>query len=190
VLLVTAVTLTPATGCSSGGAAADARSVEKPNLTVAVVPAVDSAGFFIALYRGLFRAQGLNAKFVPAISSETVIANQVNGRYDITGGNYVSYIQAQQSHRANLDIFAEGSVLRQGAIGIYTMPGSPIKTLDELKGRARRSRTPTGQRSKPPLKPCPGRSACPRPPRRSCPWRAIRSARARSAAWTGSSCGA
>jgi NitT/TauT family transport system substrate-binding protein len=74
-------------------------------------------------------------KFVPAISSETVIADQVNGHYDITGGNYVSYIQAQQSHRANLDIFAEGSVLQQGAIGIYTMPGSPIKTLGELKGR-------------------------------------------------------
>ncbi len=135
VLLVTVVSLVLASGCSSGGDAADAARVEKPDLTVAVVPAVDSAGFFIALHEGLFRAQGLNVKFVPAISSETVIADQVNGRYDITGGNYVSYIQAQQSHHANLDIFAEGSVLQEGAIGIYTMPDSPIKTLGELKGR-------------------------------------------------------
>jgi hypothetical protein len=50
--------------------------VEKPDLTVAVVPAVDSAGFFVALHEGLFRARGLNVKFVPAVSGETVIAGQ------------------------------------------------------------------------------------------------------------------
>ncbi len=79
--------------------------------------------------------KGLNVKFVPAISSETVIAAQMAGQYDITGGNYVSYLQAQQSHHANLDIFAEGSVLQPGDIGIYTMPHSPVRTLGELKGR-------------------------------------------------------
>jgi len=113
----------------------DVGRVEKPDLTVSVVPAVDSAGFFVALYRGLFREQGLNVRFVPAVSSETVIANQVAGRYDITGGNYVSYIQAQQSRRADLDIFAEGSVLQPGAMGIYAMPGSPVRTLGQLAGQ-------------------------------------------------------
>lgn len=134
-LLATGLTLVLAVGCSSGGGAAHAVGLEKPDLTVAVVPAVDSAGFFVALNEGLFADRGLNVKFVPAISSETVIADQVSGEYDITGGNYVSYIQAQQSHRADLDIFAEGSVLQQGAMGIYTMPGSPVETLGELKGR-------------------------------------------------------
>ena len=109
--------------------------MEKPDLTVSVVPAVDSAGFFVALHEGLFLHEGLNVTFVPAISSETVIADQVSGKYDITGGNYVSYIQAQQDHEADLDIFAEGSVLQPGAMGIYTMPGSPVRTLGELKGR-------------------------------------------------------
>ena len=117
------------------GRGRDPRSVEKPDLTVAVVPAVDSAGFFVALHEGLFTEQGLNVKFVPAISSETVIADQVSGEYDITGGNYVSYIQAQQDHEADLDIFAEGSVLQPGAMGIYIMPGSPVKTLGDLKDR-------------------------------------------------------
>ena len=118
--------------CSGGRGTADAAGAEKPDLTVAVVPAVDSAGFFVALHEGLFRTQGLNVKFVPAISSETVIAGQMHGQYDITAGNYVSYIQAQQSHRASLYIFAEGSVLQRGDFGIYTMPGSRIKTLSEL----------------------------------------------------------
>ena len=34
---------------------------------------VDSAGFFVALYGGLFRAQGLSVHFIPAVSSETEI---------------------------------------------------------------------------------------------------------------------
>ena len=148
-LLVMAVTLLLAAGCSAGGSAASTPGVEKPDLTVAVVPAVDSAGFFIALEEGLFKAQGLNVKFVPAISSATVIDQQAEGKIDITAGNYVSYIEAQSnwdagmqpspSHpdvlAANLDIFAQGSVLQPGVIGLYTMPDSPITTLAQLKGR-------------------------------------------------------
>jgi NitT/TauT family transport system substrate-binding protein len=134
-LLATVLVLALAAGCSSAGGAADTPSVEKPNLTVAVVPSTDSAGFFIALYQGLFKAQGLNVTFVPATSSKTVIADQVKGVYDITGGNYVSYIQAQQAGEANLDLLAEGSVMQPGTQGIYTMPNSPIKTLADLKGR-------------------------------------------------------
>ena len=129
----TALALALAAGCSSRGEAAASSGVERPDLNVAVVPALDSAGFFVALYEGLFKAQGLNVHFTPATSSETVIAGQVKGVYDITGGNYVSYIQAQQSGEANLDIFAEGSVMEPGAQGIYTMPNSPIKNLADLK---------------------------------------------------------
>ena len=134
-LLVTATALALAAGCSSGGGSASAPAVEKPDLSVAVVPALDSAGFFIALYQGLFKAEGLNVTFHPATSSETVIAQQARGGYDITGGNYVSYIQAQQQGEANLDIFAEGSVMEPGAQAIYTMPGSPVKNLSDLTGR-------------------------------------------------------
>ncbi len=133
-LLVTAVTLVLAAGCSSSGGPGAPR-VEKPDLTVAVVPALDSAGFFVALHQGLFAAQGLHVRFVPATSSETAIAEQVKGGYDITGGNYVSYIQAQQAGQANLDIFAEGSVMERGDQSIYTMPGSPIKSIAQLKGK-------------------------------------------------------
>ena len=134
-LLVTATALALAlvAGCSSGKGTAVPSSVEKPTLNVAVVPALDSAGFFVALYGGLFTAQGLNVHFIPVTSSETAIADQVAGKYDITAGNYVSYIQAQQRGEANLDIFAEGSVMEPGNQGIYTMPNSPIKTLAELK---------------------------------------------------------
>src|ERR1700758_5122453 len=137
---------------SSGGNAATP-GIEQPDLNVAVVPAVDSAGFFVALHQGLFAAHGLHVTFVPAVSSETVInaqaLDQPLDRVDISCGNYVSYIQAQENYdqgkrssstsdamvAANLDIFAEGSVMETGAQGLYVMPGSRIRTLADLEGK-------------------------------------------------------
>ena len=135
-LLVAAATVAFASGCSGGGSSTGAPpSLEKPDLNVAVVPALDCAGFFVALYGGLFARAGLHVNFTPATSSDTVISAQVKGQYDITGGNYVSYIQAEAAGQANLDIFAEGSVMEPGTQGIYVMPGSPIKSLADLKGK-------------------------------------------------------
>ncbi len=129
----TALALALAAGCSSHGGAPASSGVEKPDLNVAVVPALDSAGFFVAYYQGLFKAQGLNVNFTPVTNDETMISDQVNGVYDIIGGNYVSYIQAQQSGEANLDIFAEGSVMEPGDQGIYTTSDSPVRTIADLK---------------------------------------------------------
>lgn len=136
----------------TGGSAA-APSVQPANLNVAVVPAADSAGFFVALHEGLFAKNGLHVTFIPAVSSETVIDAQAldepQDRIDISCGNYVSYIQAQENYdqgkrsastndpmvAANLDIFAEGSVMEQGAQGLYVLPGSNIRTLADLEGK-------------------------------------------------------
>ena len=132
-LALTLATALLVTGCSFMHTAQP--RPEETDLTVAVVPAIDSAGFLIALSQGLFKAEGLNIHFVPATSSETVIAGQVQGKYDITAGNYVSYIQAQEGHSADLRIIAEGSVMMPGSQAIYTMPGSSITTLADLKGK-------------------------------------------------------
>jgi NitT/TauT family transport system substrate-binding protein len=137
----------------SGGGDPARADVEQPDVTVAVVPAVDSAGFFVALHQGLFTAQGLHVTFKPAVSSATVInaqaAGQAGNRIDISCGNYVSYLQAQENYdegdrssatndsmvSANLDIFAEGSVMGTNAQGLYVMPGSRIRSLDDLRGQ-------------------------------------------------------
>jgi NitT/TauT family transport system substrate-binding protein len=132
-----AIALIALSGC--GGVAATAGStspngLEKTTLNVAVVPAVDSAGFFVALHEGLFAKQGLTVNYTPAVSSDVVIDQQIAGKFDITGGNYVSYIQHYVEQHQPLEIIAEGSVMQQGTQAIYTMPGSKIKTLSELKG--------------------------------------------------------
>jgi len=137
----------------TGGGSAAPPAVEQQDLNVAVVPAVDSAGFFVALHQGLFAAHGLHVTFIPAVSSETVINAQAldepTDQVDISCGNYVSYIQAQENYdqgkrssstsdalvAADLDIFAEGSVMETGAQGLYVMPGSRIRTLADLEGK-------------------------------------------------------
>jgi NitT/TauT family transport system substrate-binding protein len=95
---------------------------------------MDSAGFFIALHQGLFARQGLKINYTPATSSETAIGTQLSGKFDITAGNYVSYIQAVASQHAPLEVIAEGSIMQQGAQVIFTMPNSNIKTLSQLQG--------------------------------------------------------
>ena len=120
---------------------------------MAVVPSLDSAGFFIALHEGLFARQGLHVRFIPAVSSETVINAQALGlphdEVDISCGNYVSYIQAQENYdrgvrpttagnspvAADLDIFAEGSVMQPGSQELFVMPGPRILTLAGLEGK-------------------------------------------------------
>ena len=153
--LLAAAALVLAAGCSSDGATAAAGPVEQQNLTVAVTPVVDTAGFFIALHDGLFRAEGLNVHFIPAASSETAIDQLALSKpgsksgLDIIGGGYISYVEAQHNWdlgqrpsasrpgvlAANLDIFAEGALLAPGSGAIYTMPGSRVRTLADLKGK-------------------------------------------------------
>ena len=141
----------------SGGGDPARADVEQPDVIVAVVPAADSAGFFVALHQGLFTAHGLKVTFKPAVSSATVInaqaasqaATEPQSRVDISCGNYVSYLQAQENYdegqrsssandamvAANLDIFAEGSVMDPNAQGLYVLPGSRIRSLADLRGK-------------------------------------------------------
>ena len=137
-----------ATGCSaasSSGGAATTTSLtaalptgfgpaEKKTLNVGVVPAMDSAGFFVALHDGLFAKEGLTINYTPATSSDTAISQQLTGKLDITAGNYVSYIQQAADDKAPIEVVAEGSVMQAGAQTIFVMPTSKIKTLAGLKG--------------------------------------------------------
>lgn len=132
-----AIALLALSGCGGYAATAGSTSpngLQKTTLNVAVVPAVDSAGFFVALHQGLFAKEGLTIHYTPAASSDTVINQQVAGQYDITGGNYVSYIQHYVNNHQPLEVIAEGSVMQEGTQAIYTMPGSKIKSLSDLKG--------------------------------------------------------
>jgi NitT/TauT family transport system substrate-binding protein len=148
----TAVALTAvaalAAGCSAsaasgGGSIASSLPTnygppEQTTLNVGVVPAMDSAGFFVAQSEGLFAKEGLTIHYTPATSSETAIQQQTKGQLQITAGNYVSYIQYATNPvnaKNPLEVISEGSVTQQGAQTLFVMPSSHITQLSQLKGK-------------------------------------------------------
>ncbi len=125
-----------AAGCSSGGGSTALPQYgppEETTLNVGVVPAMDSAGFFVAMDEGLFTREGLTIKYSPATSSETAVQSQMKGQLDISGGNYVSYIEEVAQHNEPLEVVAEGSIMTPGSQVIYTPKDSKITTVSDLK---------------------------------------------------------
>jgi NitT/TauT family transport system substrate-binding protein len=147
ILIASAVAVTMlAAGCSSGGSGSGTTrlKLEKTNIVVNAFPAIDSAGLYIAKDQGLFAAQGLNVKIVPvnpnAIppSTQDLIKGQVGGQWDITAGDYVTYIQNQLGDgvpKQNLRIVAESSFLQPNVLTVMVKGGSPISQVSQLKGK-------------------------------------------------------
>lgn len=124
-----------AAGCTGAAVNSDQSArLEKTTIVVGAVPAADTAGLYIAQQRGFFAAAGLHVKIVNIISAEDAISTQLAGGYDVTLGNYVSYIQADAQQHADLRIIAEGSAMMPGNQAIVTPAGSPITTLTGLRG--------------------------------------------------------
>jgi NitT/TauT family transport system substrate-binding protein len=124
-----------AAGCSSASAAPRPADLEKTTLTVGAVPVADEVGLYIAQSQGFFAAEGLNVTIKSLVSSADATTGQNNGSYDITAGNSVSYIQDEVAGRSDLEIVAEGSLMQPGNQALYTLPGSPVRSVADLKGR-------------------------------------------------------
>ena len=109
--------------------------LEKTDLTVGAVPVADEAGLYIAQDKGLFAAEGLHVTIDPILSSADSTKGQNDGKFDITAGNAVSYVQDQVTHQSDLEIVAEGSLMQANNQALYTLPGSPVTSITDLKGR-------------------------------------------------------
>ena len=103
--LLTAGTLALASaGCASVPSAVRS-GTEEPEGAMGVVTA---AGLYVAQQRGFFAAEGLTVTIVPTTGSGPVMADLLNGRLNISFGNYVSFIAAQVRGAVQLRILAEG----------------------------------------------------------------------------------
>ena len=99
---------------------------------VGAVPSADSAGLYIAQQQGYFAAAGLQVKIVPIVSAEVAVSGQLKGAYDVTLGNYVSYIEADAEQHADLRVVAEGSLIAAGQPG----DRDPAGVADQHDNRA------------------------------------------------------
>jgi NitT/TauT family transport system substrate-binding protein len=129
-----------AAGCSSGSDdSASQLKLEKTSIVVDAFPAIDSAGLYIAEMDGLFAAQGLHVTIVPVKnpppSTQDLINGQLQGQYDITAGDYVTYIDNEVRGTAKLRIIAEASFLQPNVLTLLVKGGSSINSISQLKGR-------------------------------------------------------
>jgi NitT/TauT family transport system substrate-binding protein len=131
-----AATTALATACSGAqGSPASSSDVELHHLNIAAVPAADSAGLYIAVQDGLLAAQGIHVTITPAISGETVISQQLAGKYAITSGNYVSYILANAKDHANFEVLAAGSIMQPQVQYLMISADSSVRSVSDLRGK-------------------------------------------------------
>jgi len=137
IALIGAVITIISAGCAAANGATPAAAVpppEEPDITVAAIPAVDLAGLYIAQDRGLFARQGLHVRIEPIPSAQSVIADQLKGKVDISAGSYVAYIAAQAAG-ARFRILAEASTLAPNTRALVVTANSRITAIAGLAGK-------------------------------------------------------
>jgi NitT/TauT family transport system substrate-binding protein len=107
---------------------------EKPDITVAAIPAVDLAGLYIAQAQGLFAKQGLQVTIEKVPSSQAILADQLKGQIDISAGSYAAYIAAQATG-ARFRILAQASTLEPSTRALVVPANSPIGSIADLAGK-------------------------------------------------------
>jgi len=126
--------ISAAAAACSAASAGPVTALEKTSITVDVFPTIDYAGLFIAQQEGLFRQQGLNVTITFAPASRLAVTSVVNGTSDISGSDYVTYIDNELDDSAKLRIIAEASSLKPDDLGLFVSAGSRITTLAQLRG--------------------------------------------------------
>ncbi len=135
VLCMAAAAALLAAGCSGSGGSGAVGGLEKTTLKIAAVPAMDSAGLYIAQQRGFFAQEGLHVQILAATSSADVIKQQLAGKWDITAGAYPSYIAADENQHANLKVLVAGSTMAPNVQEIVVPAGSKITKMSQLAGQ-------------------------------------------------------
>jgi NitT/TauT family transport system substrate-binding protein len=115
----------PAAGVTTG-------PLERAAIAVGGLPVVDDAPLYLAAARGMFRAAGLNVTITTFSSSAAELQALLSGKIDIAAGSDVTFLQAQASGRAKLQIIADGYEAAPNVIDVLVLPGSGITRPQQL----------------------------------------------------------
>ena len=125
--------------CGSSRASTSHSAMEKPDVTVAVVPATSLAGLYIAQQRGYFAQEGLHVKIATVASGVNALPDLVNGSVDIDEGQWTSDVAAdvaaEAAGAARLRVLAPGNSGGNGLEEVVTPPGSAVTSIDQLRGK-------------------------------------------------------
>ncbi len=126
-----------ASGCSSAPSSPASSSSSGPevaNIKVGVLPIIDNAAVYIALHKGLFKAQGLNVTPVILANGALGTAGLLSGKLNFAFSNYVTAILGA-SHGAKLLYVADGHQATPNNVDIVVPKGSALRTPQDLRGK-------------------------------------------------------
>ena len=103
-------------------------------LTVAVVPGIDTAPLMVAVDHGLFRQQGLNVTVKQYSSAIQVYTALQNGAVDVAAGDYTAFFNAI-SNGVHLTLVMDGYDAGTGTMQVLTLPTSGITSPAGLQNR-------------------------------------------------------
>lgn len=127
VLAATLVIAFLASACSSSSSPPTTTGKSLTPITVAAVPIVDAAPFFLGLEKGYFKQEGLDVKPLIVTQSTQALPDLLSGRAQfVTSANTASYVSAEAHGAAKLSLVAPNSFCTASSETILAMPGSGI----------------------------------------------------------------
>lgn len=121
---------------SSETTAAAAGPVEKKTLNVGVMVGIDCSGPQLALLKGAFEDEGLTIKAETVQSGAVAIPKLASGELDMTFGNWVSFMRAQDKGLADMRFISESYISTPNSnFAVITAPDSGINGVKDLEGK-------------------------------------------------------
>jgi ABC-type nitrate/sulfonate/bicarbonate transport system substrate-binding protein len=122
-----------ATACHVGGSSS-AGLAPGQDLTVAVVPGIDSVPLTVAARDRLFTQQGLGVSVEDFPSVDAAYTALTQGKVDVAAGDYTSFFYGI-ANGAPLALVADGYDAGTGTMQILTLPSSGITSPQDLAGK-------------------------------------------------------
>jgi NitT/TauT family transport system substrate-binding protein len=121
--------------CSGGGSSSRSGTGKSmTHINVGGLSTIDDVAMFIAIKKGLFKAQGLDV--TPAVLPNGTLTSQelLSGKLQFAFNNYVTMILAD-SKGAPLRVVADGVQDQAGVTEILVPKDSPITSVKDLRGK-------------------------------------------------------
>ncbi len=112
---------------------ASALAADKVTFLIDWLPAGDKAAVYVAQYKGLFAAEGLDVTIQSGRGSSDVVTKLATGAADMGTGGLAALLQAKATDNAPVKAIASLYTIQPDAI--FTTEGSGITTLKEVAGK-------------------------------------------------------
>ena len=125
-----------ATGCHVPGSSSPSALPPGQNLTVAVVPGIDTVPLAVAVKNGLFGRQGIGVTVQDYATVGAAYNALVDGKADVAAGDYASFFYAIAGPKhARLKLIMDGYDAGAGTMQVLALPSSGISSPQQLAGK-------------------------------------------------------